>query len=74
LGDAVRAGYVAAPTAATKGHTTILSGGTMWVPNNSLMREHGLSDPATVYWGPVPTIGPALSYGHIAGLHASRNR
>jgi 3-oxosteroid 1-dehydrogenase len=52
------AGYGAALTAAQSGAsvlmvergadpggTTILSGGTAWIPNNSLMRQHGLSDP-----------------------------
>lgn len=52
------AGYAAALTAASEGAsvvmieradqvggTTILSGGTAWIPNNSLMREHGIEDP-----------------------------
>lgn len=52
------AGYAAALTAASKGAsvvileradhvggTTLLSGGTAWIPNNSLMREQGLDDP-----------------------------
>lgn len=52
------AGYAAALTAAGEGATVVmleraehvggttrLSGGTAWVPNNSLMREHGLVDP-----------------------------